>query len=214
VNQELFKGFYIGLIAMGVIAVTAFMIFRQYRKSNDNTEIEATTIQKSVEKISKLMVIEGYFSEVYSYQEKTKVFFNLIPQEKKALIILNAKAQVGYDLKKVEIFIDKVNKEVVIKSIPKEEINISPDLKFYDIQTSTFTSFNKDDLNKVQQDAHDRIIEQIEKSDIKIQARQRLIENLESISSLSHAIGWKMVDNTHILKESKYPTTQPNIFIK
>lgn len=196
-NTELFKGFYIGILVMGIIALTAFLIFKQYGKSRDNTDIEATTILKSVEKISKLMVIEGYFSEVYSYQEKTKVFFNLIPQEKKALIILNAKAQVGYDLKKVEIFVDKSNRQVIIESIPKEEINISPDLKFYDIQASTFTSFTKDDLNKVQQDAHDRILEQIEKSDIKLQARQRLIENLESIASISNAMGWKLIDKTN-----------------
>jgi hypothetical protein len=200
-NSELFKGFFIGLIVMGAIATTAYMIYRQFNLSSDTTEIEATTIQKSVEKISKLMVIEGYFSEVYSYQEKTKVFFNLIPQEKKALIILNAKAQVGYDLKKVEIVIDKNTKEVIIKSIPKEEINISPDLKFYDIQTSTFTSFSKDDLNKVQTDAHDRIVEQIEKSDIKQQARIRLIENLQSIASISNAIGWKMIDKSGSLGE-------------
>jgi hypothetical protein len=210
-NTELFKGFYIGLLVMGAIALTAYLIFKQVNKSGDTTEIEATTIQKSVEKISKLMVIEGYFSEVYSYQEKTKVFFNLIPQEKKALIILNAKAQVGYDLKKVEIFIDKNTKEVVIKSIPKEEINISPDLKFYDIQTSTFTSFSKDDLNKVQTDAHDRIVEQIEKSDIKLQARQRLMENLQSIASISNAIGWKLVDKTNTIKELDIEVNQKSI---
>lgn len=200
-NTEIFKGFYIGLLVMGAIALTAYLIFKTATKTTDSTEIQATTIQKSIEKISKLMVIEGYFSEVYSYQEKTKVFFNLIPQEKKALIILNAKAQVGYDLKKVEIFIDKNSKEVIIKSIPKEEINISPDLKFYDIQTSTFTSFSKDDLNKVQTDAHDRIVEQIEKSDIKQQARIRLMENLQSIASISNAIGWKMVDKTGSMGE-------------
>ena len=195
-NTETLKGFYFGLLAMLVICLTVFAIYSQLRQKSSNVDIEATTIQKSVEKISKLMVIEGYFSEVYSYQEKTKVFFNLIPAEKKALIILNAKAQVGYDLKKVEIVVDKINREVIIKSIPKEEINISPDLKFYDIQTSTFTSFTKDDLNKVQKDAHDRIVEQIEKSDIKQQARARLIENLESISAVSSAMGWKMMDKT------------------
>lgn len=196
INIEMYKGFFIGLLVMAIIAISIYLIYSQFRSKESSVDIEATTIQKSVEKISKLMVIEGYFSEVYSYQEKTKVFFNLIPQEKKALIILNAKAQVGYDLKQIKININKSTKEVIIESIPKEEITISPDLKFYDIQTSTFTTFDKDDLNKVQKDARDKILEQIEKSDIKQQARQQLLQNLESITAISQAMGWKMVDKT------------------
>lgn len=198
-NTEMFKGFMIGLFVMGIIAFTIYFVYTQLKSKSSSVDIEATTIMKSVEKISKLMVVEGYFSEVYSYHEKTKVFFNLIPQEKKALIILNAKAQVGYDLTKVEIFVDKDTKEVIVKSIPKEEINISPDLKFYDIQTSVLTSFKTEDLNKVQKDAQDRILEQIEKSDLKQQARQRLMENLQSITMISQAMGWKMIDKTNSL---------------
>jgi hypothetical protein len=198
-NTEMFKGFMIGLFVMSIIAFTIYFVYTQFRSKSNSVDIEATTILKSVEKISKLMVVEGNFSEVYSYQEKTKVFFNLIPQEKKALIILNAKAQVGYDLKKVEIFIDKARREVIIKSIPAEEIIISPDLKFYDIQTSVLTSFKSEDLNKVQKDAQDRILEQIEKSDLKIQARERLMENLQSITMISQAMGWKMIDKTNTI---------------
>lgn len=195
---DIVKGFFLGAILIGLMSYMIYHLF--YRKSKSNVDIEATTIQKSVEQIAKLMVIEGHFSEVYSYQEKTKVFFNLIPQEKKALIILNAKAQVGYDLKRLKWRIVKDSKQIIIEDIPLEEINISPELKFYDIQASTFTSFSSDDLNKVQKDAHDRIIEQIEKSDIKLQARQRLLESLGSIVSLSSAMGWKLIDQTNTLR--------------
>jgi hypothetical protein len=198
-NTELLKGFMVGLFVMFLIALTIYFVYTQYRAKNSSVDIQATTILKSVEKISKLMVVEGNFSEVYSYEEKTKVFFNLLPQEKKALIILHAKVQIGYDLKKVEILVDKESKQVIIKSIPKEEINIIPDIRFYDIQTSTFTSFSAADINKVQKDANDRIQEEIEKSDLKNQARQRLTENLESLTAVSQAMGWKMVDKANAL---------------
>ena len=194
------KGFFVGLLVMGVL----FFLYRKFTSKNTDVEIESTTIMKSVESISKLMVLEGNFTETYTYQENSKIFFDLIPQEKKAIIILNAKVLVGYDLKKMVIFIDKENKRVVIEKLPKEEINIIPDLKFYDIQASTFTSFDKNDINKVQADAKHKIEQQIEKSSLKIQARQRLIENLGSLVNISKAIGWTVEDKTNSI-ENEFP---------
>ena len=194
------KGFFVGLLVMGVL----FFLYRKFTSKNTDVETEATTIMKSVESISKLMVLEGNFTETYTYQENSKIFFDLIPQEKKAIIILNAKVLVGYDLKKMVIFIDKENKRVVIEKLPKEEINIIPDLKFYDIQASTFTSFDKNDINKVQADAKHKIEQQIEKSSLKIQARQRLIENLGSLVHISKAIGWTVEDKTNSI-ENEFP---------
>ena len=190
------KGFFLGFAVTCIIGWIAFSIYRRFFNPDRSIEIEARTIQKSVENISKLMVVEGHFSEVYSYHETTKIFFSLIPQEKKALLVLNAKAQVGYDLKKIVWEVDKDTKSVIIKSIPKEEVTIIPELRFYDIQTSTFTSFKSEDMNKIQKDAIDRIQEQIEKSDLKSQARHRLVESLQSITSVSSAMGWKMIDKT------------------
>ncbi|MBL7788372.1 MAG: DUF4230 domain-containing protein [Chitinophagales bacterium] len=187
------KGFFVGLLVMGVL----FFMYKKFMSKNTDVEIEATTIMKSVESISKLMVLEGNFTETYTYQERSKVFFDLIPQEKKAIVILDAKVIVGYDLKKMVIFVDKENKRVVIEKLPDEEVNIIPDLKFYDIQASTFTSFTKDDINKVQADAKQKIEQQIENSSLKIQARQRLIENLGSLVNVSKAIGWTVEDKTN-----------------
>ena len=101
--------------------------------------------------------------------------------------------------KQMEIFIDKDNRKVVIEKIPEEEVNIIPDLKFYDIKASTFTSFGKDDMHKVQADAKKRIVIQVEKSRLKEQARQRLMENLNSLVMMSRAIGWKVEDKTNTL---------------
>jgi len=189
------KGLLTGMILMGII----FLGLKSSRTNTSNVDIEAKTILKSVESISKLMVIEGNFTETYSYQEKSKVFFDLIPQEKKAIVLLEAKVIVGYDLKKMEIVIDKKNKLLIIKRIPPEDVHIIPNLKFYDIQSSTFTSFNKDDINKVQTDAKAKIEQQIENSGLKNQAKQRLLENLYSLVNLTQAIGWKVEDETNTI---------------
>jgi len=193
---EFLKGFLLGILVMALLAI----IYRVFFTSKSaEVDIEATTIMKSVESISKLMVLEGQFTETYTYQERSKVFFDLIPQEKKAIVILNAKVLIGYDLKKMVIFIDKENKKLLIEKLPKEEVNIIPDLKFYDVQTSTFTNFTKDDINKVQEDAKDKIEQQIDQSNLRVQARQRLLENLSSVINLTQAIGWTVEDKTNEL---------------
>jgi hypothetical protein len=193
---EFLKGFLLGILVMALLAI----IYRVFFTSKSaEVDIAATTIMKSVESISKLMVLEGQFTETYTYQERSKVFFDLIPQEKKAIVILNAKVLIGYDLKKMVIFIDKENKKILIERLPKEEVNIIPDLKFYDVQTSTFTNFTKDDINKVQEDAKDKIEQQIDQSNLRVQARQRLLENLSSVINLTQAIGWTVEDKTNEL---------------
>jgi hypothetical protein len=193
---EFLKGFLLGILVMALLAI----IYRVFFTSKSaEVDIAATTIMKSVESISKLMVLEGQFTETYTYQERSKVFFDLIPQEKKAIVILNAKVLIGYDLKKMVIFIDKENKKLLIEKLPKEEVNIIPDLKFYDVQTSTFTNFTKDDINKVQEDAKDKIEQQIDQSNLRVQARQRLLENLSSVINLTQAIGWTVEDKTNEL---------------
>jgi hypothetical protein len=193
---EFLKGFLLGILVMALLAI----IYRVFFTSKSaEVDIAATTIMKSVESISKLMVLEGQFTETYTYQERSKVFFDLIPQEKKAIVILNAKVLIGYDLKKMVIFIDKENKKILIERLPKEEVNIIPDLKFYDVQTSTFTSFTKYDINKVQEDAKDKIEQQIDQSNLRVQARQRLLENLSSVINLTQAIGWTVEDKTNEL---------------
>ena len=193
---EFLKGFLLGILVMALLAI----IYRVFFTSKSaEVDIAATTIMKSVESISKLMVLEGQFTETYTYQERSKVFFDLIPQKKKAIVILNAKVLIGYDLKKMVIFIDKENKKLLIEKLPKEEVNIIPNLKFYDVQTSTFTNFTKDDINKVQEDAKDKIEQQIDQSNLRVQARQRLLENLSSVINLTQAIGWTVEDKTNEL---------------
>jgi hypothetical protein len=73
--------------------------------------------------------------------------FHLI---KKALIVVNADVTVAYDLHKMKYDIDE-NKIISILSIPKEEIKISSDIQFYDVEQSKLNPFTGDDYNKINQ---------------------------------------------------------------
>nr|BFF38979.1 hypothetical protein BACY1_07840 [Tenacibaculum mesophilum] len=116
---------------------------------------------------------------------------------KKAMLSVNAKVEVGYDLSKLEIQIDSVDKQIIIKKIPEEEILISPDIKYFDLQQSQFNTFSKQELNKLNTKAIEKIKSTITVSQLQKDAKTRLFEELSKIYQLSKIYNWKVVDNTN-----------------
>jgi hypothetical protein len=119
----------------------------------------------------------------------------MIPFEKKAIVIVNADVTVSYDLSKVEYDIDEATKTITIKNIPKEEIKISPDIKFYDIQENTFNQFTGDDYNKINKTVKEKLAAKIEKSSLKSNAQNRLVSELSKVLILTNTMGWKLQYN-------------------
>ena len=115
----------------------------------------------------------------------------------KRQLSINAKVEVGYDLSKLEIQIDSVGKQIIINKIPKEEVLISPDIKYFDIQQSRFNTFSRSELNMLNDRAIEKIKATITVSDLQKDAKKRLFEELSKIYQLSKIYNWKVVDNTN-----------------
>jgi hypothetical protein len=77
-------------------------------------------------------------------------------------------------------------------NIPKEEIKISPTIKFYDIEQSTLNQFDGDDYNKIDKTVRENLAKKIEKSSLKFNAQNRLISELSKILILTNTMGWKL----------------------
>jgi hypothetical protein len=117
---------------------------------------------------------------------------DFISFEKKALIIINADVTVAFDLSKIKYDIDEKNKTITMLNIPKEEIKISPTIKFYDIEQSTLNQFDGDDYNKIDKTVRENLAKKIEKSSLKSNAQNRLISELSKILILTNTMGWKL----------------------
>ena len=138
-------------IFIGVI-ITVVLLFKycEFKKSDDSTTIDgAGLIQQQILNVGKLIVTEGHFSEVITYKNQEKYLLNMLSFEKKALVVVNADVTVAYDLHKMKYDIDEKNKTITIVFIPKEEIKINPDIKFYDVEQSKLNPFTGDDYNKI-----------------------------------------------------------------
>lgn len=192
-------------ILFGVI-ITIIIIFTfKYceDKKEDKIIIEAHSalIQEQINNVGKLVVTEGHFSEVFSYKNSRAVFGDLVSAEKKALVVVNADVTVAYDLSKIEYKIDEATKTLQIISIPKEEIKISPDFEYYDVQADFLNQFEAKDYNNIKDTVRKSLLKKIEASDLKSNAKNRLISELSKFFMLTNSLGWTLQYNENPIED-------------
>lgn len=117
--------------------------------------------------------------------------------------MVNAEVSVSYDLSKLETEIDAENQRVIIRKIPLEEININPNIKYYDVTQDYLNQFDAEDYNKIKSRIEKGLREKIEQSTLKSNAQNRLISELQKIYILTNSMGWTLeYQNTPIDSES------------
>lgn len=188
------SGKLIYLLLFIVIAVVAYKFFTSKSESS-TVEYNSSLIEKQIKNVGKLVVTEGHFSEVLTYKDQKKYLMDLVSFEKKALIIVNADVTVSYDLRQIKYDLDEKNKTVSVLNIPKEEIKISPNIEYYDVEQSTLNPFTGDDYNKVNKIVRANLAKKIDKSTLKTNAKNRLISELYNILVLTNTMGWKLEYN-------------------
>jgi len=179
-------------ILMLVVIVLGFMYWEQRNDEKENLEANTALIQEQIRNVGKLVVTEGSFSQVFTYKNSKSFYLDVFSARKKALIIVNAEVSIAYDLSKLEIEIDEENKTVVIKSIPKEEININPNIKYYDVTQDYLNQFKAEDYNKIKLRVEEGLQEKIANSTLKSNAQNRLISELQKIYILTNSMGWTL----------------------
>ncbi len=188
--KKVFK--YIFVFIIGILVALLYL----KNEVNKNEKEQIQVVINEVKNVSKLVVTESTVSEMYNYEQADKYFFETISFNKKVIILVNAKVQVSYDLSKMEIITDTINKKIIIKSIPKEEIFIAPDIQYYDFEQSTFNSFSKEELNKINKKSIEKIKETIEISTIKNNAKKQLLTELKKLYNITTILNWELVDKT------------------
>ena len=188
------KKYIVGALVVLIIFLT-YRFFESRNSERDRLEESTAMIQQQIKNVGKLVVTEGTFSQVYTYKDTNNRFFDMLPARKRALIIVNAKATVAYDLSKLKTEVDVENKTVHIKYIPKEEINIYPDIKYYDITQDYLNQFSASDYNKIKTHITKAMRKKVENSSLKSNAENRLISELQKIYILTNTLGWTLTYN-------------------
>lgn len=182
----------LGLV-LGAIATYWVYTFFKKKQSKEVTLHQSTVLLEKIRSVSKLVSVEGEFAEIYKYENTKERFLSLVSSKKKALIVINAKAMIGYDLKKVEIESDIENKRIILTNFPKPEVlSIEPELEFYDIKNGMFNSFSPDDLTTLNNEAKNHILEKIPESGLMETAQKEALQAVLLMESIVATIGWKL----------------------
>ena len=183
--------FLFGALTTAVVGFAVIFFFNRSEKKEE-LNLNSALIQQQIQQVGKLVVTEGNFSQVTSYKNTRRNYLDLFSAQKKALVIVNAKVTISYDLSKLTTFIDETTKTLTIMSIPQEEVNIYPDLEYYDVTQDYFNKFEAEDYNKIKVAVTKMMEEKIEASGLKENAKGRLISELQKIYILTNAMGWTL----------------------
>jgi Protein of unknown function (DUF4230) len=155
-----------------------------------NIEEQSKVLLEKIQTVAKLITVEGNFSEVYNYKDFWA--YDFFPFQKKAILLVDAKVSVGYDLKKMNIQSDAATKTVTISSLPEPEfLSIDHNIKYYDISEGTFNSFSPQDYTQLQEKVKEFVRKKAEESDLKNKARLQGNQMIEVIRFMVESAGWK-----------------------
>jgi len=180
-------------IIFGVFLSYFIMGFVSKKNRKTITERQSVVLLEKIKNVCKLVSVEGDFSEVYHYENTKERFLSLITSKKKAILLVNAKAQIGYNLSKIKLQANADSKTIFITDFPQAEIlTIETDLKYYDKTEGLFNKFEAEDLTTLNKEAKQFIVDKIPESGLIETANKELIEAIDIITNIVETIGWKV----------------------
>ena len=186
--MEAFLGIIIGILAtLGV--VTYFKSLQKKKLAHSQSVI----LLEKIRSVCKFITVEGDFAEIYHYEDVKEKFLKLISSKKKALVVINAKAHVGFDFSKVKMEANEKTKTVVLNHFPQPEVlSIETNLNYYDKKDGYFNKFEATDLTELHTRAKEHIQEKIPESGLYGIAGKEALETILLIENIVQTIGWTL----------------------
>lgn len=197
--MEIFLGTIIGIL----VTLALVTLYKSFKNKN-LAHSQSIILMDKINKVCKLITVEGDFAEIYHYENVRERFLKLIASKKKALIVINAKASVGFDLSKIKMRADEDAKTIVLTHFPQPEIlSIETDIKYYDKKEGMFNRFLAKDLTDLNQEAKQHIINKVPESGLFELARKDAAEAIALIENIVQTIGWKLDYSALKIEENK-----------
>ena len=178
---------------LGAIITYWVLKYIKIQKRKDMTNSQSVIIMERIKKVWKLITVEGEFAEIYHYENTKERFMSMVSSKKKAILLINAKAYVGYDLSKIKM--EAVNEKKVIKltEFPEPQIlSLETDLKYYDKKEGLFNKFDSTDLTEVNAQAKEHVLLKIPESGLFDTAQSEALEAVLLIQNIVETIGWTL----------------------
>ncbi|MBB6681635.1 DUF4230 domain-containing protein [Aequorivita sp. 609] len=183
---------FIGLAAGAILAYFLFARFIGVRKQ-EKVNTQSIILMEKIRSVCKFITIEGDFSEIFYYENVKDKWVNLLLGKKKALVLIEAKAHIGFDLTKVKMRADTDKKTIILTNFPQPELlTIETDFKYYDKREGWANPFTASDLTEINQEAKKHIVDKIPETDLFNEASKQALETIQLMETLVETINWKL----------------------
>ncbi|WP_416444969.1 DUF4230 domain-containing protein [Leeuwenhoekiella sp. A16] len=182
-------------IGLAIGSVVAFFVFNRFNKGRrtQNATTQSVVLMEKIRSVCKFITVEGDFAEIYHYQNVKDKWMNLFLGSKKALVLIDAKAYIGFDLTKIKMHPDVKNRTIVLTDFPKPELlSIETDFKYYDKKEGWANPFTSEDLTVINREAKQHIIDKVPNSGLFEEASKQALSTIGLMENLVQTIGWKL----------------------
>lgn len=180
-------------IVIGAMLSYWGMSFFNKKKSVLQVERQSVILIEKIKSVCKLISVEGDFAEIYHYEDTKNHFLKLIASKKKAILLINAKAHVGFDLSQIKLEANNETREIVLTHFPKPKVlSVETSIKYYDKKDGLFNKFDASDLTDLNKEAKDFIIQKIPQSGLLNTANKEALDTILMIEQLVETSGWKL----------------------
>ena len=173
------------------------ILYHHWNKNKQKVKIqhEASTLLEQVRKVCKLVTVEGDFQEILDTRTEKSMLFNMLTQQKKAIVIIKAKALVGYDLSVLDIKMNAEKRTIHISNFPEPKlISLETDINYYDITNRLLNRFSEKDLSELNVQAKSIVTQKVEESNLHQMAEEQALEIIHLVRDIGNALGWTVTE--------------------
>lgn len=186
----------LSFLAGALLVLLLFFGLKSCFNTGGKTEkSEYYILTNQISKMNKLVVLEQNSSSM----QKTKLgveFFGKEVSSSSIITFTKTNAQVSYDLNKMKIKVDSINKKLIIQELPNADIRITPSVEIQSMDDSFINRISEKDIKNVTQKAKDTAFKTIDQNRLRNEGHQQLMDNLNTIFVLAKALNYKIEDQT------------------
>lgn len=183
------------LAGAALVTVLFFSLKSCFNLSEKTEKSDYYILTNQISKMNKMVVLEQNTSSI----QKTKMGYEFLGKEVSSNSIITytkTNVQVSYDLNKMKMEVDSINKKLVITELPDADIRITPSVEIQSMDDSFFNRISEKDIKNVTQKAKDTAVKSIDQNKLRTEGRQQLMENLNNIFVLAKALNYTIEDQT------------------
>lgn len=188
-----------GLLLLVGVGLLVFFITRSIYEPEARTEqVSSTVLLERIRPVLKLVTVEGDFNEMYTYRDAQASFDwlkNFSPFQKKAMLRVQARVSVGYDLEGMDLEVDEALRTIRLRGLVAPKVlSMEHDIDYYDMEAGTFNPFTAQDHTRMEAQAKNMVRAKIPESGLFREAANRKQQMITVVRALVETSGWTFVD--------------------